>query len=116
MAIKIVRNGTELDIRPALDYLERMYGIPAGHMKAVAVDGEVGAPMLITVTVYAMREESQEPMESTDERRYQDDLQDSLDRMAGAAHGASVEDVAGPARSGEWSVSHADSDATWGER
>lgn len=61
MSIKIVRTGKELEIQAAMAYLERRYGMPAAHVSAVAVDGRVGSPMKITVTVYVQRENEATP-------------------------------------------------------
>jgi hypothetical protein len=72
MAIKIVKDGKELEIRAALDYLKREYAMPAGDVKAVAVEGEIGAPMLITVTVYVRayaEPEVSDPLGLTPEQR-----------------------------------------------
>jgi hypothetical protein len=58
MGIKICKDGTELGIREAVDYLERRYGIPAEDMRAVAVLGEVGQAIAITVTVFVTEDEA----------------------------------------------------------
>lgn len=58
MSIKIVKDGKELEIREALEYLGRAYGIPPAHIAGVMVDGRVGKPMMITVTMYVQREDA----------------------------------------------------------
>ncbi len=45
-------SGKEPGIRDAIDYLERKYGIPAEHIRAVSVDGEVGHPVTVSVTLF----------------------------------------------------------------
>ena len=61
MPIKVVQSGKELEIRPALDYLERMYGIPPSHVRSVSVAGKIGEPMAITVTVYVQQQPEPDP-------------------------------------------------------
>lgn len=56
MAFKVVQSGKELEIREVLAYLERMYDMPAGHIRSISVVGTIGEPMAITVTVYAQTE------------------------------------------------------------
>lgn len=56
MSLIVCQGGKEPTIREAIDYLERKYGIPAGDIRAVSVNGEVGNPILITVTVYQQDE------------------------------------------------------------
>jgi hypothetical protein len=47
----VVRDGLDPLTKPILDYLERVYGMPATDVKSVALDSEVGQVQLITVTV-----------------------------------------------------------------
>lgn len=56
MATIVCRTGEESTIREALEYLKRRYDIPAGDIRSIAVQGEVGQPILITVTVYQQAE------------------------------------------------------------
>lgn len=56
MTIKIVKNGKELGIGEAMAYLTRRHGIPDTDVRMLAVEGEVGQPLLITVQVYAQAE------------------------------------------------------------
>lgn len=95
MAIKIVKDGTEAEIVPAMRYLERQYGMPAGHIRSVTVDAEVGTPMAITVTVYVQEEEAtgtayqapagsaDEPLGLTPEQRDTSDIHEIIDRFMG---------------------------------
>lgn len=52
----ICQSGKEPGIREAIDYLDRQYGMPSRDIKAVAIEGEIGRPILITVTVYMQNE------------------------------------------------------------
>lgn len=61
MTVKIVRDGKELGIREIVDYLERHYGIPSADMRSVSVVGEVGEPVLVTVSVYMQNEPADLP-------------------------------------------------------
>lgn len=56
MSIKIVKTGEETEIQAAMAYLDRTYGIPAGHVAGIMVDAQVNEPMKITVTVYVRSE------------------------------------------------------------
>lgn len=67
MAFKIVRTGRELEIREAFAYLERMYDMPADHIKSLTVIGTVGEPMAITVTVIVQEEPAPDPLEDVNE-------------------------------------------------
>lgn len=61
MTVKLCRDGKEVGLREAVDYLERRYGIPSGHMRMVSVTGEVGAPIAITVVVFMQQDEPAKP-------------------------------------------------------
>lgn len=52
MAIIRCQTGKEITITEAVKYLERRYDIPAKDIRSIAVDGEVGGPILITVGVW----------------------------------------------------------------
>jgi hypothetical protein len=57
VSIIIAKDGKEVGLREAVDYLERRYGIPSSHMRMVSVTGEVGAPIAITVVVFMQQDE-----------------------------------------------------------
>jgi hypothetical protein len=52
MTMMICKDGTELGIREAVEYLERRYGIPASDIHAVTVSAEVGQPIRLSVDLY----------------------------------------------------------------
>jgi hypothetical protein len=47
----IVKNGDEFPIAAAVKYLNGL-GIPSRDMRSVTIDGEVGSPVMITVSLY----------------------------------------------------------------
>jgi len=51
MSETIIRDGSEWPVRPALEYLERRYNIPAAHIRSVTITGTAGEPATITVTL-----------------------------------------------------------------
>lgn len=53
----IVQNGQEPIIANAVEYLRDRYGIPADDITAVRIDGNVGQPLEITVTVMVRADE-----------------------------------------------------------
>ena len=56
MSMVICKDGKELGIREAVDYLERMYGIPPGDIKGLGLHGAVGQPVTINVTLFWRKE------------------------------------------------------------
>lgn len=56
MAIVRCQTGKETTIMEVVKYLERRYDIPAKDIRSIAVQGEVGEPILITVSVWQQAE------------------------------------------------------------
>jgi hypothetical protein len=52
MTMMICKDGTEIGIREAVEYLERRYGIPPSNISAVTVSAEVGQPIRLSVDLY----------------------------------------------------------------
>jgi hypothetical protein len=64
VSIVITKDGKERGIREALDYLERQYAIPPSHIRAIAVESEVGEPIRVSVTLLWQAEPEPEVTET----------------------------------------------------
>lgn len=72
MSIVVCRDGKELGIREAVDYLERMYGIPPAHIRCVTVTGGVNMPVSVTVDLIWQEEEAKKEVTEVEVTQFGD--------------------------------------------
>ena len=61
----VVTDGNDPMTRAILDYLDRMYGIPAQHVKSLNLSSQHGDVQMLTVTLM-VQEETERPLRTSE--------------------------------------------------